>query len=302
MTAPVQCPRCGRRSAPTGGPYCPHCGQHIVPLRWVAEPPPSAARRTPPTFRVPYTGAPRYRFIPRWGFPVLPWTPPEPEERKVDPLHAARSLVGTAVPLLWACSAVALIASGAEAWRYVLLLDSRDGALSAGAVAASDALVTAAGTVAPIIAAIAGILVVLWSLRSSQAAAEQAGVQPSRSRIGVVLGWLVPGANLTVPGSLLAEIEHTALGRPRDQRPHPSRLVAAWWALWAIGCALAAVTLLLSLRTGIQARADGVVLHAVVDLVAAATAAVTAVLLVRLTRLLGPPRVVPRELVVAVNT
>lgn len=301
MTAPSTCPRCGRRSDPTGGPYCPHCGQHIVPLRWVAEPPASTVPPAPPVYRVRYTGAPRYRYIPRWGFPALPWTPPDPAVPRPDPLQAARSLVGTAVPLLWATSAVALIASGAEVWRYVLLVASRDGALSAGAVSASDALVMAAGTVAPILTVFAGLMVVLWSVRSSEAAAEQAGVRPSRSRIAIVLGWVVPGANLTVPGSVLTEIEHTALGGTAQQRPRPSRMVLTWWGLWAVGCVLAAVTLLVSLRTGVQVRADGVVLHAVLDLVASVTAGATAVLMIRLTRMLGQPRAVRRELVVAVN-
>ena len=43
--------------------------------------------------------------------------------------------------------------------------------------------------------------------------------------------WLVPGLNLSLPGSLLAEIEHSALGRPADRRPRPSRLLLVWWAL-----------------------------------------------------------------------
>jgi hypothetical protein len=63
---------------------------------------------------------------------------------------------------------------------------------------------------------------------------------------------------------------------------------------------MSAVVLVWSLRTGVQARADGVVLHAVLDVLAAVTAGVTAVLVTRLTRLLGPPKVRRRELVVSV--
>jgi hypothetical protein len=43
------------------------------------------------------------------------------------------------------------------------------------------------------------------------------------------------------------------------------------------------------------------VLHAVLDVLAAVTAGTTAVLLTRLTRLLGPPRARPREILVAVS-
>jgi hypothetical protein len=116
-----------------------------------------------------------------------------------------------------------------------------------------------------------------------------------------VAGWVVPGPNLTVPGALLAEIEHTALGRPPARRPRPSRLLVVWWALWVTGIGLAVVVLLWSLREGVQARADGVVLHAVADALAAVTAGVTAVVVVRLTRLLGPAVARRRELLVRVG-
>ena len=70
-----------------------------------------------------------------------------------------------------------------------------------------------------------------WTLRATQAAAEQAGVRPSRSARMIVLGWLVPGLNLSLPGSALAEIEHAALGRPAGAAAAPvpaaARLVAA---------------------------------------------------------------------------
>lgn len=202
------------------------------------------------------------------------------------------------MPLLWATAVVSVLAAAAETWRYALLLASRSDALEPSAVAASDAFVTAAGTIAPILAAAAGVLVVLWTVRATHVAAERAGVRPSRSSRMLVLGWLVPGLNLAVPGSALAEIEHTALGRPPGRRPRPSRLVLLWWVSWATGVVLSAVVLAWSLLTGVQARADGVVLRAVLDLLAAVTAGVTAVVMTRLTRLLAPARPVRRELLV----
>ncbi|MCU1663059.1 MAG: hypothetical protein JWR58_3124 [Pseudonocardia sp.] len=292
------CPRCGRRAPAGGGPFCPYCGRYLAALRWVAEPPPSATKPAPARVRTRYDGPPRYRSLPRWGFPPRGWESPEPATPPPSaPLDAARSLFASAVPLLWATAAVALLAAFAEVWRYVLLLASRDGALSADAVAASDALVASAGTVAPILTLGTGGLLVLWSVRASQAAADRAGVRPSRSARAIVLGWLMPGLNLTVPGSVLSEIEHSALGLPADRRPRPSRLLLIWWAMWATGVVLSAVVLLWSLRDGVQARADGVVLHAVLDLLAAATAGVTARLVTQLMRLLGPPRPRRRELV-----
>jgi hypothetical protein len=59
--------------------------------------------------------------------------------------------------------------------------------------------------------------------------------------------------------------------------------------------------LLWSLRDGVQARADGVVLHAVLDLLAAVTAGVTARLVLQLTRLLSPAAPARREVLLRIN-
>jgi Domain of unknown function (DUF4328) len=297
--AETTCPRC---RTPVGGhAVCPHCGRYLAPLTWVASPPPGAV--TPPAPRpARYSGPPRYAFIPRWGFPALPWAPPRAETPPVrDALSAARTTLGALVPLLGATATVAVIAGGAEMWRYVLLLASRSDALPADAVAASDALVVAAGTVAPILAIVAGVMLVLWSVRASRAAGDYAGVVPARSTRAIVIGWVVPVLNLAVPGSVLAEIEHAALDRPPGLRPRPSQLMLWWWALWVANLLFGAVVALWSLRTGVQALADGVVLHALLDLLAAVTAVVTAVLAVRFTRLLTPRSAVHREVLVAVR-
>lgn len=293
------CPRCGRPAGANA--FCPHCGRYLAPLTWVATPPPSVIP-PPPVRSSRYTGPPRYRLIPRWGFPALPWTPPDPQPvPRRDALTAARSTLGSLVPALWATATVAAVATGAELWRYVLLLASRSDALPAGLVAASDALVMAAGTVAPILAVFAGALLILWSVRASRAAGEFAGVVAARSPRVIVAGWVVPVANLSVPGSVLAEIEHAGLARPPGERPRPSGLLCAWWALWDANLLFVVVVALWSLRTSVQAQADGVVLHALLDLLAAATAGVTAVLAVRLTRLLTPSRGTHREVLVAVR-
>jgi hypothetical protein len=210
-------------------------------------------------------------------------------------------MLNTLVPLLWAAAVVALVAAGAEIWRYVLLLASRDQALSATVVAASDALVSAAGTIAPVIAALAGLALVIWTVRAAAAAAAAAQVRPPRSARAIIVGWVVPGLNLAVPGSVLAEIEHAAVGRRADVRPRPSALLLAWWLLWATGVVFGLVVLLWSLRTGVQALADGVLLRAALDLLAAATAVVTALLVIRLTALLGPAGRTRREVVVRVG-
>jgi Domain of unknown function (DUF4328) len=301
----MPCPRCGHVSDAAGGPFCPRCGRYLATLQWVAEPPASTVPEPPLPRPSRYIGPPHYAEPQRWGFPAAPWPgaviDPDRPAQPVPPEQRARSLAAVAGPLLWALAAVALLAAGAETWRYVLLLASREGALSADAVAASDALVLAAGTGTVLLGLAAGGVVVGWSLPAAAAAAARSNSLPSRSWREIVLGWVVPGWNLAVAGPVLAEIEHGALDRAPDRRPQPSRLVGLWWLLWVAGGVLTAIALVWSWRTGVQARADGVLLHALLDLLAAVTAGVTAVLVGRLTVLLNPVRAPRRRLLLAVG-
>ncbi|GEC27829.1 MULTISPECIES: DUF4328 domain-containing protein [Pseudonocardia] len=246
-----------------------------------------------------YAGPPRYRSVPRWGLPVGPWRmPPGPDDGPAAPVDRVRWLAGQLVPVLWVVVVMSLIAAAAETWRYTLLLQSRSDALSPVAVAWSDAMVWFGGwsSVAAVIAA--GVLTISWSRWSYQAAAERAGTRPWRSRRSIVAGWLVPGWNLAAPGSLLAETEHTALGLPADRRPSPSRELMVWWVMWVACVLLAALALIGRFRTGTQALADGVVVHAWAD-VGAAVAAYRTIRVVRwITGLLEPEPRGPRELLV----
>jgi hypothetical protein len=293
----VVCPRCGRRApAETASPFCPYCGRFLTATRWVAVPPSSARPAPAARTRRRYLGPPRYPHMPRWGFAPRPWRSALDDaeaERAAGSLFGrgrrpVRVLAGAVVPLLWATALLAATGAGAEIWRYALLLRSRQEALPAGTVYASDALVLSTGAVCLVVGLAAGVLLVTWSIRASHAAAERSGARPSRSDRSIVIGWLVPVVNLSVPGSVLAEIEHAALDRPVSERPRPSRLLLTWWVLWAGGVVLATITLLWGLRDGVQARADGVVLHAIVDLVAVATAVVTVRVVTLLTALLSP--------------
>jgi hypothetical protein len=202
--------------------------------------------------------------------------------------------------LLGGLAVLAVVSAAGEAWRYGLLLRSRDGALRAWEVAASDALVAAASFICTAMSAAVGVYLLVWVIRVVAAAAERSGVRPPRSRRAILLGWLVPPVNLSVPGSVLAEVEHAALGRPPGERVRPSRLLLIWWALWAANVLLFLLTAAWSLRTGVQAMADGVELHALLDLTAAATALVTARVVAWLTALVGPPKPIPLPRVVSV--
>jgi hypothetical protein len=133
-----------------------------------------------------------------------------------------------------------------------------------------------------------------------EAAAERSGTVPARSVVAVVAGWVVPGLNLAVPGGVLAEVEHSGLDRPPAERPRPARLLLWWWGAWGLSVVLGLVVFLWSFRGGIQALADGVLLHALLDLVCAVTAVLTVRVVRYLSALLEPPRPTRREILVAV--
>jgi hypothetical protein len=240
-----------------------------------------------------YTGPPSYPMPPRWGFSRLGWRWPAPDiGPAVSSVEQMRGLAATAIPLLGLAALLMLATAGAEIWRYALLLDSRTDAVPAGPLHASDALVITGGVISLLAGILAGAVTVGWLIRACAVAARAVNVTPARRPWQLVAGVLVPGVNLLVPGAVLAELEHAALGRDPGRRPRPSRLVIGWWAVWATGLVLVAITMLWNLRDGVQARADGVLLHAATDLVAAGVAIVTIVVVRRLTRLLSPAKLI----------
>jgi Domain of unknown function (DUF4328) len=212
-----------------------------------------------------------------------------------------RGLASLAVPLLGLTALLVVVTGAGEAWRYALLLDSRFDAVPAGPLRVSDALVVIGGVVSVLASVLAGAVTLGWLVHASTTAAKTAAVTPARRGWQLVLGVLVPGLNLVVPGAVLAELEHAALGRDPSRRPRPSRLVLGWWVVWATGLVLAGTTLLWNLREGVQARADGVLLHVATDLVAGVVAITTIVVVKRLTRLLSPVQLAKTRRMVVVR-
>ncbi|AUS78729.1 DUF4328 domain-containing protein [Actinoalloteichus sp. AHMU CJ021] len=239
-----------------------------------------------------YTGPPSYPATPRWGFPLvawrtpsaLPFTPPPP----VDPASRQHWLAGFSMRCLSLTALLALLAAGAEGWRYALLVSSRDAGVAADSVRLSDALVYTASALLLVAAALSATSCLLWLSRARAAAEENAGVRSSRPAWHVFAGVLVPGVNLVLPGMLLAELEHTAAERPPDRRPRPSGLVRAWWSAWVVNLLLALLAVLWGFREGLQAAADGVVLHAVLNLSACVVAVMTILVIRTLSAQLSP--------------
>lgn len=288
------CHRCAAAHPVLGRPmqWCPRCGgvlsapttQRPVTLRWVAKPPPRES--APPLAKRELGLTPRYSSLPRWGLPRGPWapitvpTPPTAAERMKAHAHSAR-------PVLLAATTVLVLAALAELWRYFVLLRSRTELLPARTVAISDSMVLAAGVLAPVVVVIAVIICTLWLIRARAAAATRLERRDPRSPRSVVVAVVVPVWNLVMPGVLLTELERaidTELERAISTTTSPlSRLLRAWWVSWVVSVLLAAGVWLLRLRHTVQAQADGVLLAALSDLVAAGTVVLTYLLVARCT-------------------
>ncbi|WIY04290.1 DUF4328 domain-containing protein [Amycolatopsis mongoliensis] len=283
----------GRALAAQQEPYPYHRRPGYRPkLRWVATPPPGAwpRRRVVPPER--YYGPPSYPVPPRWGFPNLVWRRPtsvpgtaSDEVRPIDRMPVlSRSLIG----VLFGFAVLSVVAAGAEIWRYVLLVQGRESALNRSVVAFSDGFVLTAGLLASVLALLPAGLSLWWLLVARRAAADVSGDDPPRPGWQVLVGILVPVANLPMALSIAGELEHAVLGRPRDVRPKPSRQVLVWWGAWVLNWVLLGVTIVWRFRDDVQSMADSVVLVALTDLAAATLAVVTALVVRRFTALLAP--------------
>ncbi|MFE5508190.1 DUF4328 domain-containing protein [Amycolatopsis japonica] len=261
-------------------------------VRWVASPPPGALpqRRKPVAER--YSGPPSYPVPPRWGFPNLAWRRPTAvpgtASGEVTAGERLRVITRSLLPVLWTFAALAVIASAAEIWRYVLLVQSRDSALSTSVVSVSDTFVITAGLLTTILSLLPAGLTVWWLLVARHAAADVSGEAPPRRQRHVLAFVLVPVVNLIMVLPVVAELEHAVLRRTRETRPKPSRLVLIWWGVWALNWVLLALVIVWRFRDGVQALADGVVLVALTDLTAGGLAVVTALLVKRMSGLLAP--------------
>lgn len=266
---------------------------HFRPrVRWIASPPPGALPPRMPRPVERYAGPPSYARPPRWGFPNLVWREPTAvpgtPSATVPAIERVRVLSRWAVTVLGFLAALALAAAASEFWRYALMVIGRDSALSSAAVNTSNQVELAFALLTLVFGLLGFAAVLLWLLVTREAAAEENDQEPARSTREVLLGTLVPGLNLVMAGSILAELEHAVLRRSALRRPKPSRLVLAWWAVWIVNVVLVVARIVNSCFGSLQAQADGVFLTGMVDVSAVALAVLTAVVVHRLTKLLAP--------------
>jgi hypothetical protein len=151
--------------------------------------------------------------------------------------------------------------------------------------------VLAASWAALICASATAAIMVPAIVRAHRAAAVRAGRSDPRDRRSILLRLLVPIWNVYGAGQIVTEVDGMLAGNFTERhRPRSSRTVLIWWLLWVVSAVLTIVVLARGLGASLQAIADTVELHIVVDLAAAAVAAVTAVLMLRWVRLFVGPR------------
>jgi hypothetical protein len=203
-------------------------------------------------------------------------------------VERVRTVAGHAAAMMWALGALAVLAAGGEIWRYILLMQSRTGALSSSLVSASDAMLTIAALLALTFGLVAAGVTLWWLHLARHAAADLAEQRPPRPDWQVLVYLLIPAVNLAMAGVILSELEHQVLHRSADEPPNPTKPVKIWWATWVGAGLLFGATVIWRFRASAQAQADGVILSAVTDLAAAAVAVLTALTIRRLATLLAP--------------
>ncbi|MEU5841220.1 DUF4328 domain-containing protein [Rhodococcus sp. NPDC047139] len=265
MSAYQICVRCENRWPVTYQPrqWCPACrGVLLSPVapdgsvppshrnfRWVARPAgglPVTEPNSGPQRRAT-TETPSYREMPRWGLTdPLPIEDDEPDRAETAADLAPTLLVGTAV--------VFGLAAVAEAVRYGVLLFNRTRLVDPLVLAVSDAAVWATQVVGPIVALAAAVASGFRLLDLRRRIYAERGLADSRQPLSVLAGLVIPGVNLAMPGVFLTEIAG-----------HDARLLRAvriWWVLWVVNGVLVVALLAWRQRDTLQARADGVLLTA----------------------------------------
>ncbi|WP_458687304.1 DUF4328 domain-containing protein [Nocardia tengchongensis] len=276
-TAVVQpCARCGARWAVQGKPlhWCPRChGVLLSPApvdapadrrnyRWVARPPGRKAGASQSVRRPGTAETPRYHQIPRWG---LQDRPAAPAAETYRPLAAWTDRLEQ---LLVATAVVFLVAAVAELGRYGILLRNRTRLIQPWLLWISDAAVTVSAVLALALALMSAVALVGWLAETRRVAYANVGESDSRSLFTLVLGCVVPIANLIWPGIFLTE----AARRTGDGDPRLLRAVRIWWAAWLLDAVLVLVALIYRFANSLQVQADGVLVAMWTDVVAAGVA------------------------------
>ncbi|GAB2525134.1 DUF4328 domain-containing protein [Nocardia heshunensis] len=272
------CARCGARWAVQGKPlhWCPRChGVLLSPApvdapadrrnyRWVARPPGRKTHAAQAARRPVALETPHYHQIPQWG---LHDRPPAEAIAPRRPLAALTDRVAVA---LMATAGLFVLAALTELGRYGILLRNRTRLIQPWLLWISDASVIVSSVLAPAAALVAAVALVGWLAQTRRAAYAAVGQADPRSLRTLVLGCVVPVANLVWPGVFLTEAARLRIAEGAD--PRLLREVRIWWGAWLLNAVLVLVTVCYRFASSLQVQADGVLASLWTDLVAAAVA------------------------------
>ncbi|GAB0101137.1 DUF4328 domain-containing protein [Nocardia sp. JMUB6875] len=279
------CARCGARWAVQGKPlhWCPRChGVLLSPApvdapperrnyRWVARPPGRKSPAAQPVRRPP-AETPRYHQIPQWGLHD------RPSVEAAAPRRPLAALSDRVAVLLLATAGVFVLAALTELGRYGILLRNRTRLIQPWLLWVSDAAVTVSAIAAMALALVSAVALVGWLTETRRAAYADLGETDPRSLRALVLGCVVPVVNLVWPGVFLTEAARLRIAAGAD--PRLLRAVRIWWGAWLLDAVLVLVSVCYRFASSLQVQADGVLWSLWTDLVAAAVA-VASLILVR---------------------
>lgn len=281
MAAFQVCARCATRWPVGTRPavWCPRChGVLLSPVsaqapargrrnfKWVARKPKSKNPQRTPVRTARQVATPKYDQIPRWGL----------TDRRVDTADEPETRVerwsDAASGLLMLTAALLGVAVVAEGLRYAILLYNRTRLVSPSTLVISDALVLFSQVASIVIGVAAAVASGCWLVTRRRAVFERAGQRDPRSVRSLLIGCLVPVLSLVLPGVYLTELVERKNGPDRDRL---LLLVRLWWAMWVVDWILMLLVSIWRTRDSLQARADGVLLAALLCLVAAGVALLT---------------------------
>ncbi|WP_080737110.1 DUF4328 domain-containing protein [Rhodococcoides fascians] len=278
------CARCSTRWAVGARPgtWCPRChGVLLSPVstqapaqgrrnfRWVARPATSRSTSARTTRTAAPTPTPHYDSTPTWGLRDIPR---DPEASR--PVGRVEQYAANAQLLVFVTALLLALGAFAEVFRYGILLYNRTRLVSPITLAVSDALVY----FAQVGSLVAGLFALIgsscWLIRQRRLAFAAAGATDPRSVRWMLLLSMLPLVRIVMPGVYLTELARLRGDTEADVH-RELFLVRIWWGVWAASNALVVVQLLWNLQGSLQARADGVLLSAVVAAVAAGSAVLT---------------------------
>lgn len=273
------CARCHSKWPVVSAPadWCPRCGGVLLApsakdtppenrnFHWVARRPGSRTRAGGLVPR-PRTSTPRYSSTPDWS---LPDPPPDSAPQVMSRVDG---LAERAPGLLVATAILFIVAALAEIARYALLIYNRTRLVDSLVVQISDIAVWTASVAAALVGAWTAVACAAWLVAARRKHFARQKLADPRSPRRVFAGCLVPGVNLVMPGVMLTEL--TAQSVPRVRR-----LARVWWVSWAASVALVIAALLWRRAESLQLMADGVLVYAWTDFVAAGMALLTLTLI-----------------------